>query len=159
MRHEREHSSGVAFLLWLACLFGLCGLHRFYLGKPITGFLYLVTLGFLGIGQIVDLARLDGMVESSNQAIDERRQRALTGGRAALTAVSFRDPAEEMRLSLTRAAAARGGRLSVTQGVMATGKAFKEVEHALDDMARSGYVDIDNDPQSGIVVYRFGELV
>jgi hypothetical protein len=42
---------------------------------------------------------------------------------------------------------------------MATGKAFKEVEHALDDMAKSGYVDITNEPDTGIVVYRFGELV
>jgi len=155
---EREYSAGVAFLLWLACLFGLCGLHRFYLGRPISGFLYLITLGFLGIGQIIDLARLDTMVEGSNLAISERRHRLLGAGRAALPAVSLRDPAEEMRLSLTRAAAARGGRLSVTQGVMATGKAFQEVEHALDDMARSGYVEIDNDLDSGIVVYRFGEL-
>ena len=158
MRTEREYSPGIAFLLWLACLFGLCGLHRFYLGRPISGFLYLITLGFLGIGQIIDLARLDGMVDRSNLEIAERRHRALAAGRLALPAVTMRDPAEEMRLSLTRAAAARGGKLSVTQGVMATGKAFKEVEHALDDMARSGYVDIDNDSDSGIVVYRFGEL-
>jgi hypothetical protein len=159
VNHEREHSPGIAFLLWLACLFGLCGLHRFYLGRPISGFLYLITLGFLGIGQIIDLARLDSMVDRSNLQIAERRHRMLAAGRGALPAVTLRDPAEEMRLSLTRAAAARGGRLSVTQGVMATGKAFKEVEQALDDMARSGYVDIDNDADSGIIVYRFGELV
>lgn len=152
MRSDREHSAGVAFLLWLACLFGLCGIHRFYLGKPVTGFLYLITFGFLGIGQIIDLARLDGMVEDSNLALEERRRGLLGPG------VSMRDPAEELRLQLVRAAATRGGKLSVTQGVMATGKAFREVEAALDDMVRSGYVDVDNEPDTGVVVYRFGEL-
>jgi hypothetical protein len=159
---EREYSAGIAFLLWLTCLFGLCGLHRFYLGKPVTGFLYLITLGFLGIGQIIDLARLDSMVEGANLSLDERRRRALGTAQLSLPAaaapVSLTDPAEEMRRSLLRAAASRGGRLSVTQGVMATGKNFHDVESALDDMVRSGYVDVDNDPDTGIVVYRFGEL-
>jgi len=158
VKPEREYSAGIAFLLWLACLFGLCGLHRFYLGKPISGVLYLVTLGFFGIGQIIDLARLDGMVENANWQLADRRQHALGGGRGLLAAAPLRDPVEELRLALTRAAAARGGKLSVTQGVMATGKGFQEVESALDAMVRSGYVDIDNDPDSGIIVYRFGEL-
>jgi TM2 domain-containing membrane protein YozV len=145
---ERDHSPGVAFLLWLACLFGLCGLHRFYLGKPISGFLYLITLGLFGIGQIIDLARLDTMVEHA----DGR----LAGAPPQLALA--RPPEDELRMSLLRAAAGRGGRLSVTQGVLATGRDFGAVERALDEMLRSGYVDLDNDPDSGIVIYRFGEL-
>jgi len=158
VRSEREYSAGVAFLLWLSCLLGLCGLHRFYLGKPISGFLYLVTFGFFGIGQIIDLARLDTMVETASWQLEERRARALAGARGLLPPLALRDPAEELRLTLTRAAAARGGRLSVTQGVMASGKGFDEVEAALDEMVRSGYVDIGNDPDSGVVTYQFGEL-
>ena len=52
----------------------------------------------------------------------------------------------------------KNGKLSVTQGVMATGKTFEEVEHALDEMVRSGYVDVTNDENTGIVVYNFGQL-
>ena len=41
-----------AFLL---CLFlGWLGIHRFYVGKIGTGILWLVTLGILGIGTLVD---------------------------------------------------------------------------------------------------------
>jgi TM2 domain-containing membrane protein YozV len=150
---EREYSPGLAFVLWLTCLFGLCGLHRFYLGRPISGFLYLITLGFLGIGQIVDLARMDAMVDRANRVAGGRRPPQLRAPPLAL-----RDPTDDLRRALLRGAAERGGRLSVTQGVMLTGRGFKEVEQVLDDMVASGYVDIDNEPDSGIVVYRFGEL-
>ena len=45
---------------WLAtlllCIFlGEFGIHRFYVGKVGTGLLYLFTLGFFGIGIIVDI--------------------------------------------------------------------------------------------------------
>ncbi len=59
---------------------------------------------------------------------------------------------------LLDAARARRGELSVTEGVLATGRSFKEVEAKLDEMCRSGYVDIGNREESGVVVYRFGEL-
>ena len=51
------------------------------------------------------------------------------------------------------------GRLTVTQGVMVTGKSFDEVETCLHGMTRSGYADVDNGPSSGVVVYVFPELV
>ena len=51
-----------AYLLWLPCLVGVCGLHRFYAGRPLTGLLWLATLGLLGIGQLMDLALIPGMV-------------------------------------------------------------------------------------------------
>lgn len=59
---------------------------------------------------------------------------------------------------LLREAKRRGGRITVTQGAMATEKTFEEVEECLQGMVSSGYVDVDNDPGSGVVVYVFGEL-
>lgn len=58
---------------------------------------------------------------------------------------------------LVEAAQARGGDLSVTEGVMATGRTFDEVEAQLDAMCANGYVDIGN-RESGAVVYRFGQV-
>ena len=60
------YSSGVAYLLWLAGLVGLCGLHRFYLGKPWTGLLWLFTGGLLFIGQLIDLILIPGMAAQAN---------------------------------------------------------------------------------------------
>ncbi len=34
---EAPYSAGLGYGLWCASLFGLCGIHRFYLGKVGTG--------------------------------------------------------------------------------------------------------------------------
>ena len=44
--------------LMLCIFFGWLGIHRFYEGKIFTGFLYLFTLGLLGIGWIIDIIRI-----------------------------------------------------------------------------------------------------
>jgi TM2 domain-containing membrane protein YozV len=59
-------SSGTAYLLWLFALIGLCGIHRFYCRKTISGVIWLLTLGLLGIGQIIDLILIPGMVDKTN---------------------------------------------------------------------------------------------
>ena len=46
----------------------------------------------------------------------------------------------------------------MTQGVVATGMTFEQVEEILREMVSKGYVDVDNAPNSGVVVYRFPEL-
>jgi TM2 domain-containing membrane protein YozV len=67
-------STGVSYLLWFFCLIGLCGIHRFYNGRWITGIIWLLTGGLLLIGQIIDLFLIPGMVRSSN--VESRLARA-----------------------------------------------------------------------------------
>lgn len=67
---DRKYTAGplnysIAWLL-LAYL-GVFGLHRFYMGKWLTGLLYLFTLGCFGIGVFYDLWTLNGQVDQLNQ--------------------------------------------------------------------------------------------
>lgn len=60
-------STGTAYLLWFTCFIGVCGIHRFYTGRVVTGVIWLLTGGLLLIGQIIDLFLIPGMVESANR--------------------------------------------------------------------------------------------
>jgi TM2 domain-containing membrane protein YozV len=62
---------GSAYVLWILGLFGICGLHRFYLGRWRTGLLWLLTFGLLGIGQLLDLIWIPGMVRERNARLAE----------------------------------------------------------------------------------------
>ncbi len=61
-----QKSGFKAFLLWAVCIIGICGLHRFYVGRPFTAIIWLLTLGLLGIGQLFDLFFLGSMVRQAN---------------------------------------------------------------------------------------------
>jgi len=52
IQQEGTHSLAVGYILWI---FGFLGAHRFYFGRPISGTIYLLTLGLLGIGWLIDL--------------------------------------------------------------------------------------------------------
>lgn len=158
---QPEFENVPALITWLTCMFGLCGVHRFYLGQPGMGLLYLFTGGLFGVGQFVDLIRMRTLVEEANMRQQLKHGRSGyqigTGFQRQLPAPKAMTE-NDFRLALTKTAQSNGGSISVTQGVLATGKNFAEVEAMLDKMAQSGYVDIGNDPESGVVVYIFSEL-
>jgi TM2 domain-containing membrane protein YozV len=59
-----QKSVGVAYLLWF--FFGILGVHQFYLGKTGRGISYIFTLGWLGIGMLIDLFTLSKQVRAAN---------------------------------------------------------------------------------------------
>ena len=173
-------STGFAYLIWAFA--GGLGAHRFYLGRPhgvtmlvlaLVGLLTLpvlvglVPLLIIGIWMLVDAVSIPRWVEESRaaalapaaatvrqapQAVPAApRTRALPPSAAATATGS-------LRIELLNAAVAKGGVLTVTEGVIATGKTFKEVEACLNRMVDSGYVDVDNRPGSGVITYVFTEL-
>jgi len=59
MDHRNDtHLKSIGYILWL---FGFTGSHRFYFGKPISGTIYFLTLGLLGIGWLIDLFLIPSM--------------------------------------------------------------------------------------------------
>jgi TM2 domain-containing membrane protein YozV len=52
---------------WIMLTFvGFLGIHRFYLGKLVTGVIWLLTGGLLGLGWLYDLWTLNGQVSEAN---------------------------------------------------------------------------------------------
>jgi TM2 domain-containing membrane protein YozV len=149
----------VAYLLWCGCFVGVCGLHRIYNGKYGTGFLWLFTLGFFGIGQLIDLFTIPGLVDDANNRllVQAMGGAGVLGAPAGIPLKRLPRTTEEFQVALVQAAGSKGGRLTVAEAVAATGRGFKEVERQLLEMARAGYIEADSDEQ-GQVFYVFPGL-
>ncbi len=155
------YSEVVGYGLWFGWLFGFAGLHRFYLGKYMTGLLWMLTWGLFGIGQIFDLVRMKKLVRDANIRegyLPHPRWAAELNRMAHPRAALPEAPEKPLKHQLLDAAMALKGELSVTEGVAATGASFEAVENTLNELLETGYVDIDNRPDSGVIVYRFTEL-
>ena len=59
-----SHSLGVGYVLWI---FGFLGAHRFYFGRPVSGTIYLFTLGLFLIGWFIDLFLMPMLEDSADQ--------------------------------------------------------------------------------------------
>jgi TM2 domain-containing membrane protein YozV len=169
---QEKHINKVAnaYILWLACLLQLNGLHRLYNGKIGTGLLWLCTFGLFGVGQLVDLFLIPNMVDEYNIKLKAKMGISTNGVPLSqpvyneevvtvnIATTDFEPSRNQLMVLLLKAAAARNGKLSVTQAVMDTGASFAEVEAILKEMVKSGYVGVDNHPDTGIVIYKFLEL-
>jgi TM2 domain-containing membrane protein YozV len=152
---------GTAYILWAGMFVGACGLQRLYTGKIGTGLLYLFTFGLFGVGQLVDLFLIPRMVEDANnrlalQGVDPALL-GRGGAAALLTGRKIPRTTEEFQVALVQAASENGGRLTMAEAVAGTGRSFKDVKKQLDDMAVSGYIELDSD-EHGNEFYTFPGL-
>jgi TM2 domain-containing membrane protein YozV len=175
----------LTYVLWL--IGGFFGLHKFYLGRPLMGMLYFCTGGIFVVGWVVDFFTIPRQVRITNllsqqagqdnvgtelrREFDTLKRHLLElldtlplsrqpGWREAVQKLlTSRPGANDLMLALLRAAQQHNGRLSVTEGVLATGATFPEVERVLKTMVEAGYVYMDNDARTGVVVYIFKEIL
>ena len=127
---------------------------------------WLLSALLFGLGQLADLLFIPQMVESHNQKLASRLNSLPLSApeiqSSVETAARSKSPLDlsqsQALIQLLQAANASNGRISVTQGVMATGLGFATIEALLQGLVRTGYVEVGNDPETGVVVYEFKEL-
>jgi TM2 domain-containing membrane protein YozV len=170
----------LTYILWF--FGGFFGLHKFYLNRPVMGLLYFFTGGFFVVGWLIDFFTLPRQVRIANllqqnelEGLSATLQREFSTVKQQMHDLLDNDPGarrrpalhemvhphvkdEDVMVGLLRAAHKHSGRLSVTTGVMETGLSFATVERVLKRMVESGYVYMDNDLETGVVIYVFKEV-
>lgn len=96
---------GEAWLLWFPC--GIFGFHRFYMGHYKSGLLYLCTLGFCGVGWLLDACRMSELFVRTTLEVADRAPLVARGGSPPPGAAAADDPAA--RAAAAAAAAAPRG--------------------------------------------------
>lgn len=137
---ERPKKLGLSYALCFLGLFGPAGLHRIYLGKPISGLLYFCTWGFAGLGTLYDLFQLPSLVHACNQLAPHQHPKALSHEKAIL-----------------QAAQKHRGVLTVPMTSLETSLSLAQAREHLQKLYLSGYCNKDVD-QDGSEIYQFTGL-
>jgi hypothetical protein len=140
LRVTAMFSLGIAYLLWALGGFGTLGLHRFYLRKPGTGVLWLLTGGILWIGAVVDLFRLPRLVDEANLFARHRDELGAPGPTA--LAPRAQPQVESLEQVILRVAKENGG--IVSPGAVATSGnwTLDEAKSYLDGMVDKGHAEL-----------------
>ena len=153
-----RYSLPVAYLLWLISGAGALGLHRFYLGKAGSGFVWLFTAGLGGVGCIYDFFTLPRQVREANiraqVEVGMAFRHGIESGRPEKDAPAPKARPERVILSL-----ARKNRGTVTPGEAAIEAdiTVDEARRELDRLASSGTAEL-RVRTSGVVEYYFPEF-
>ena len=160
---EPIRSTGLAYLLWCTGFFGACGVHRFYAGKYGTGLLWLLTGGLLGIGQFLDLFFIPGMVEKKNLkyqlsqgGVPQQRltEEFVIQDRPRNHLVQKIPPKQSDTYTILRLAKSQKQGVTLADCVIATEKPVAEVKKLLNELYHDGLLNIDNDLETGAIVYK-----
>lgn len=160
--------TGVAYILWLACLLGLCGVQRIYCGKYVSGIIYLFTFGLFGIGQLIDLVLIPKMIEdrnlkhqllhgNSNSNMANNQSVVINLGEQVASLVSSTQYTTNQKSDIhviLQLAKDSSGIVSTSDCVLATGKPVIEVKKTLASLCADGLLEIGNSPDTGAIIYK-----
>ncbi len=174
---KQELNVGTAYILWFFCVFGICGVHRLYLGRIVSGLLYFFTFGLFGFGQLLDLLFIPGMTRERNlyllQQSTSKKLSHLTDvhetilrqqefdllydetSRQNLSSMHNWESPQDPMLKLLKAAASHNNVLSLGQAIISLELPVEQVEQLLQKALQQGLAYIDNDDETGAVRYHF----
>ncbi len=157
---QESRNVGMAYLLLVLPMFCMiAGLHRFYLNRPVSGLLYLLTFGLFGMGTIVDLFLLPKMVEEENMRIgDINRWRSLAGSTAQHGSVPTMSVEASSEQAILRLARDNQGRVTVTMVALETGLSLRRAKLQLERLCKDGYAERDV-TMEGATLYVFQGLI
>ncbi len=141
---EEPRSVALSYGLWCLSLIGLCGIHRIYNRKPVSGILWLLTFGICGLGQLVDLLLIPGLVEAAN--------RRLPQGASVVPAAA---PLDRQLLRLARASGERGFTINdaLLELDLPPHMDSTDLHQEIERLLRAHLLDVGND-ERGRIVYR-----
>ncbi|MFP4329383.1 MAG: TM2 domain-containing protein [Spirochaetaceae bacterium] len=151
-----RRSVSTAYLFWLPSLVGVAGLHRFYLGKPLSGIVFLMTGGLFGFGTIYDAFTMSSQVREAE--IEDRLSRPIgydEDGDYVIRVSRSGDPSgrpEDLEHIILRTAKESGGVVSPTGIALEARVSVEDAKEQLENMVRGGFVELKV-KKSGHIVY------
>lgn len=158
-------STGISYLLLGLAAFGAAGIHRFYLGRPVSGVIWFCTWGLFGIGSFVDLFLLPRMVEEENIRLgfrtlprgDFRAPRQLAAPDGVTAPVPRNPPAMAPEQAILQLAKTNDGCVTVAMVSVETGIALRRAKRALEKLVKDGFAERDVSTE-GVALYVFPGL-
>lgn len=158
------YSVGIAYLLWLVSGCGALGFHRFYLNKPATGVLWILTGGVGMVGSIYDFFTLGAQVREANIRAELRRALDM-GARSPLSPrLRYRDEEltdyrrkESVERTILRVAKKNGGIATASEVALEADVSIDEAKAALEKLVVKGFAEM-RVRKSGMIAYVFNEL-
>jgi hypothetical protein len=158
------YSSGLAYLLWVLSGFGALGFHRFYLGKPFTGLLWMFTGGLGMIGSIYDFFTLGRQVRDANMrlllnssAADRMKNagfmRHVDDGEARILHTK-----DSVEISILRLARTNKGIITASEVALEARISIDDAKKHLEEMVGKGHAEL-RVRKSGTLVYVLPEFM
>lgn len=153
------YSVPVAYLLWLCSGCGALGFHRFYMGKTVTGVLWLMTGGLGMAGAVYDFFTLPRQIHDANYR--EGMRRAIAGGAYGPGPGPFAvrpDKKESIERTILRVAKKNAGIATPSEVALEGDIPIEEAKAALEKIISKGYAELKV-RKSGAIVYAFPEFM
>ncbi len=147
------YKNSIAYFLWFISGFGALGLHRFYLGRFGTGFLWFMTGGLGMIGAVFDFFYIPTMVSEAN--IGPQYRRALFEGlEVQHPRVAGKESPERVIL---RTAKKNKGIATPGEVALEGNLSIEEARKYLEKLVSQGYAEMKI-RKSGTIAYVFPEF-